>query len=136
MVSRILVLLLSFISFSSFAAPATQLRDNANLRLGCQQAPPTTSGDFCAGFKSSAYCHCLDKGMDPSVCDDMNQVYDAMMAYFRDSPEGPLAGACNYGQDQEDGVPKQVCIDDWNCYRNGGANSQAGLCSSTGQTCQ
>jgi len=135
MVSRILVLLLCFISLSCFASPAADLSASSDLRRGCPQAPATTSGDFCGGFKTSAYCHCIEKGMDASVCDDMNQVYDAMMAYFRDSPEGALAGACSYGEAQEDGVPKQVCMDDWNCYRNGGANSQGGLCSSTGQTC-
>ncbi|MES2216989.1 MAG: hypothetical protein V4501_01115 [Pseudomonadota bacterium] len=121
MVKKIMVLWLCFISCSSFAM----------LRHSCPQAPATTSGDFCSGFKASGYCHCIEEGMDGAVCENMPQVYQLMMDNFHNS----LAEACEFGESVEGGVPRQVCIDDWNCYRNGGANSDGGSCQSTGAAC-
>jgi hypothetical protein len=131
MVKRIIILLLCFISCSTFAVSATSSQPSSKLRMSCPQAPVNTSGDFCNGFKASGYCHCDEKGMDAAVCEDMNQVYSAMMGYFSNS----LDEACQYGEYEDGGVPKQVCIDDWNCYRNGGVNPQGGLCNSTGAKC-
>jgi hypothetical protein len=131
MMEKIMILLICFFSSASFALTMKDLQDLTPHPHGCQQAPPTTDPSFCGGFKSSANCHCLDSGMDDSVCSDMNRLYDAMIAYFNHS----LESACDFQQYQEGGVPKQVCIDDWNCYRKGGVNSNGGLCSSMGSAC-
>ena len=118
MIKKISVLLLCLLSTSVFAAPAKDFMHEMAKHGGCMQAPATTEGNFCIGFKASAYCHCIDSGMDGAVCEDMNQIYNDMIIYF-----SSVDNACDYQQGQDDGVPKQVCMDDWNCYRNGGTNS-------------
>ena len=131
MIRKLILLSLCFFSFTSFALSTPQATSLAALTHGCMQAPATDSYNFCIGFRASAYCHCIDSGMDSAVCEDMNQLYNDMIIYFNS-----VDSACDYQKAQDDGVPQQVCIDDWSCYRKGGRNSQGGLCSGTGQACQ
>lgn len=130
MMKKILMLVICSMSSASYALTVNELQHIQPPVHGCQQAPATTDPSFCNVFKTSANCHCLENGMDSSVCNDMNLVYSTMIDYF-----GSISSACDFQQYQSDGVPKQVCIDDWNCYRNGGTNSHGGLCSSTGNAC-
>lgn len=93
----------------------------------CPQADPVTSPNFCSSFKYAAKCHCVSSGLPDNMCDDMNEIYNRMMAIF-----GSVERACRYQQD----TAPQICMDDWKCYRSGGTDSQGNLCSSTGNPCQ
>jgi hypothetical protein len=96
------------------------------IHANCSQALPTDNPAFCASFKSVAECHCTSSGLPPGMCQDMTTIYNRMVKIF-----GSQQKACEYQKD----VPTQQCMDDWNCYRSGGRDSQGKLCSSTGQVC-
>lgn len=91
----------------------------------CPQALPTNHKNFCASFKKSAICHCSDSLPD-GMCQNMDTLYSRMISVF-----GSLEKACEYQKD----TATQTCIDDWNCYRKGGKDSQGRSCSSTGKKC-
>jgi hypothetical protein len=114
--NKALVVSLSyFLSASCFAFAA------------CPQALPTSDAGFCPTFQAAAQCHCSSKGLPKSMCQDMPKLYDRMISMF-----GTLERACAFQHDTD----TQTCIDDWNCYRNGGKDSKDGLCSATGNPCQ
>lgn len=97
--------------------------------FACGQAVPTTAANFCSSFQSVAMCHCNEKTsppLRPIVCANMGSLYTAMMARFHN-----LTAACQYQKD----TTTQECIDDWNCYRNGGVNSQGAACSGNRKAC-
>ena len=93
----------------------------------CPQALPDNHSGFCASFKSVAECHCTESGLPKGMCQNMNSLYDRMISMF-----GSLQKACAYQHD----TTTQACIDDWNCYRIGNADSGGNLCSGTGHACQ
>lgn len=111
------MLALSFFSLSSFAADSY---------LQCMQALPASAPGFCASFKAVAACHCEESGVPKPQCQNMNLIYQFMIARF-----GSVDRACEYQRD----TSKQVCMDDWSCYRTGGKDSTGYLCSSTGKAC-
>jgi len=117
MMKWIAVLLLSFLSFSTFAA---------NHDLACGQALPASDPHFCASFKSVAVCHCTESGIPAGKCQNMNNIYQLMINLYK-----TVENACAHQHD----TSVQICIDDWKCYRNGGRDSQGRLCSSTGNAC-
>ena len=94
----------------------------------CGQADPIDSPTFCATFKAVAKCHCSESLPD-DMCDDMNMLYGFMLDM---TPGGTLDEACSMQSD----TSVQNCIDDWNCYRNGGKDSQGNSCSGTGRACE
>lgn len=94
--------------------------------MACPQAFPTVSPGFCNSFKTAAVCHCTSSGLPLGMCSNMVQLYNRMIAMF-----GSMDKACQFQRD----TSKQECIDDWNCYRLGGTNSNGELCSGTGSTC-
>ena len=115
---RIFILSLVYLfSFTSYAASSY---------LTCSQAAPTNDPSFCPSFKSVAICHCIESGIPAGKCQSMQYIYDLMIARFKSIQE-----ACKWQHDTD----MQTCIDDWNCYRQGGQNSQGQLCSSTGSAC-
>lgn len=61
------------------------------------------------------------------MCENIEQVYNIMMARY-----GSIDMACKFQRE----TSVQTCIDDWNCYRNGGQDSEGGFCSGTGQACR
>lgn len=108
---KIVAILLSTLSISSYA---------------CDPAVPATAANFCPSFKAAVYCYCTDVWKAGGVCADMNRVYEIMMA-----THGSLDRACEFQKN----TTKQICLDNWNCYRKGGRDSHGGLCSSTGRAC-
>lgn len=90
----------------------------------CQQAEATYSPQFCPSFKSVAECHCYP--LPPSMCQDMDKLYNRMIAIYRS-----VENACKSQHD----TSIQNCIDDWHCYREGGVDSTGQLCSGTGNKC-
>lgn len=114
---RILLLAACLCSFSAFAA---------NMYSNCPQSLPTSDIGFCPSFKSVAECHCVESGLPKSKCKNMRDIYLLMIARF-----GTIQKACEFQHD----TPTQVCVDDWNCYRSGGRDSQGKLCSTTGNAC-
>lgn len=93
----------------------------------CPQALPTSDAGFCPSFKSVAECHCVESGLPKKMCQDVQVIYNRMIAMF-----GSVQKACEYQHD----TSTQNCIDDWNCYRLGGKDSQGKLCGGTGNACK
>ena len=93
----------------------------------CPPSSSTNTINFCSSFKASAECYCTSSGLPKGMCNNMTQLYNRMISMF-----GSLQRACEF----QHNTPTQNCIDDWNCYRNGGNNSQNELCSSTGKACE
>lgn len=116
MIRKIVFFFICFFSVSSFAAT-----------LSCAQAEDTNKPGFCSSFKSVAKCHCTDSGMPSSMCSDMKQIYKVMLDTF-----GTVERACAL----QPHTTKQICVDDWNCYRLGGKDSKGRLCSGTGKECE
>ncbi len=115
MIEKILVLFMYL--FSIFGATTV---------FACPMATPTTSAEFCQSFKVAAQCHCSSSGLPARMCQDMNIIYERMLAVFRD-----VKKACEFQHD----TSVQNCIDSWHCYRDGGLNSNNELCSGTGSSC-
>lgn len=112
MIKRIAVVFMSLFAASVFA---------------CAKALPVDDAGFCASFKEVATCHCTSSGLPAGMCQDMNSLYKRMLALF-----GSLQRACEYQKH----TSTQDCVDNWNCYRKGGIDSQGRLCSSTQLACQ
>ncbi|MDP3559196.1 MAG: hypothetical protein Q8R79_02425 [Legionellaceae bacterium] len=95
--------------------------------VACPKALPTEDVNFCASFKSVATCHCTASGLPLSLCQDMGILYQRMIIIFKS-----LEKACEY----QKYTSAQDCIDNWNCYRRGGFDSQGHACSTTQLACQ
>lgn len=94
----------------------------------CGQSAPDYDTNFCPSFKSAVECYCEQEDKMPSsFCSNMNAVYSAMISTY-----GSLETACK----NQSHASYQTCVDDWNCYRKGGKDSNGNLCSSTGNACQ
>jgi hypothetical protein len=95
--------------------------------FSCPMALPTDNVNFCSSFKTAAICHCTSSGLPSGMCQDLNALYSRMISIF-----GSLKKACEYQKH----TSTQDCIDNWNCYRLGGVDSQGKLCSSTKLPCR
>jgi hypothetical protein len=115
---RIFILLTFFSGFSFFAASAYS---------NCPPSLPDDNVNFCASFQQVAECHCVQSGLPKKMCQDMNTLYNRMVSVF-----GSLQATCRYQHD----TSVQLCVDNWNCYRQGGQDSSGKLCNSTGKSCQ
>lgn len=100
-------------SFSTYAA-------------SCPSATPSNAPGFCQSFKTAAECHCNSSGLPRGMCNNLNLLYKRMIDTF-----GSLQKACEF----QHNTSAQECVDDWNCYRNGGLTSNSELCSGTGSAC-
>jgi hypothetical protein len=102
--------LLSFLSFipSSF----------------CLALPPDNPA-FCASFQAEAKRHCVSSGLLPFMCNNMNFIYDSMIARFQSQQK-----ACEYQKE----TSTKDCMDGWDCYRLG-HDGQGKLCNSAGKPC-
>ena len=94
----------------------------------CTPAAPTNTSNFCQSFKTVAPCYCAANGVPSIVCNNMSMelLYKRMISYY-----GSLGQACH---GQKNTTP-QDCLNNWNCYRLGGKDSQGRLCSGTGKAC-
>ena len=95
--------------------------------FACSTALPTDDVNFCSSFKSVATCYCTSSGLPSGMCQDMNQLYNRMVIVF-----GSLKKACDY----QHYTNAQDCMNNWNCYLNGGIDSAGKSCSSTQMACQ
>lgn len=91
----------------------------------CPQAEPASSPGFCESFKAVAACHCTSRGIPAGMCKNLQLIYSRMVGTF-----GSLQNACDW---QSHGT-SQECVEDWNCYLQGGFSS-TGPCSGTGHSC-
>ena len=96
-------------SISCFAA-TDFFAKNISLE-SCGKAPPTSSTQFCQEFEKIAKCNCKHQKPNSSACDDIDKVYELMMASFHNS----LKEACEYAADTQD-TTVQECINDWNYF--------------------
>ena len=92
----------------------------------CPRATASSSLDFCSSFAVAAECHCQASGLRRDMCLNHDVLYKRMIITF-----GSLQRACEFQHD----TTAQECIDDWNCFRNGGVTSDNQLCSGTGKAC-
>ena len=111
---KIALLFACFFSTISFALPTS-----------CPPATPTNSPTFCSSFQIAAECYC-SQSLPHGMCANMGTLYNRMISMF-----ATLQRACEF----QHNTSTQTCIDDWNCYRLGGKDSQGQLCSSTGNAC-
>lgn len=99
----------------------------------CKPNPVVTSdtkNDFCTTFSESV-ASCWPpvgshKNFTPA---QMKFNYNLMVRFY-----GSLKAACNKSAPSNGSTPQQ-CIDQWNCYINGGIDSQGGQCSGTKKSC-
>ena len=119
--------MIGFTSVANSALPSFILWFIPKTHQHCPQALPTSDPSFCPSFKSIGECHCTASGLPAGMCKDMNSIFNRMISVF-----GSIKRACEYQKD----TSTQMCIDDWNCYRSGGKDSQNNLCSGTGKACQ
>lgn len=111
---KLIVLLISLISISCYAAPNDfpLLNNKTIITANCEKALPISNPAFCSSFKSVAYCHCaVEHGMPPTACNDMKRIYQIMVATY-----GSLWNACS-PKVQKD-VSQQECYDDWTFYNS------------------
>ncbi len=94
----------------------------------CPKTKPMDSKKFCSSFEGVVKCVCLANIHSSFMCRSMSVIYMTILAKF-----GSIEKFCNDKHQYR--VPPQQCIDEWNCYRNGGKNSQGVLCSGTGNRC-
>lgn len=92
----------------------------------CPSALPTNAPNFCASFKSVAKCYCTSSGLPAGMCEDMNQLALRLKAVF-----GSLENACK----SQKYTSAEDCMDNWNCYLNGGIDSRNRICSSNYRAC-
>ena len=111
MIKNVLAVFIYFFSVASFA---------------CTNALPTDNPNFCSSFKTAAACYCA-LSIPAPMCQDMNVIYNRMIAYF-----GTLQAACQFQKH----TTTQDCIDNWNCYRQGGVDSRGRICSSSRLPCR
>lgn len=95
--------------------------------LDCPRALPTNSPGFCASFRTAAVCYCTSSGLPAGMCQNMKALYERMILVF-----GSLQRACEH----QKYTTTQDCIDNWQCYKLGGSDSQGRLCSSTRNACE
>ena len=92
----------------------------------CPKSRPSNDNKFCSSFEEAASCHCSTSGLPKNMCQDMETVYQRMLIVFSTQQQ-----ACEYQQN----TPTQRCIDNWNCYRLGGKDSEGHPCGATGRSC-
>lgn len=95
--------------------------------FACTNAQPTDSVNFCSTFKAAATCYCSASGLPASMCQNMKMLNARMIIVF-----GSLQKACEY----QHYTSAQDCINNWNCYLQGGIDSNGKLCSSTQRPCE
>ena len=93
--------------------------------IACGFAKSTDDPQFCHSFAQVARCTCEEK-MPDFMCKSVDQVYDIMILRYQSQEN-----ACHH----QTRTSFQTCMDDWNCYRLGGKDSNGNLCSSTGKAC-
>ncbi len=112
MIKKLLATSIYFFSISGFA---------------CTNAQPTDSVQFCSTFKAAATCYCSASGLPGSMCQNMKALSARMIIVF-----GSLQKACEH----QHYTSAQDCVNNWNCYLQGGIDSNGKLCSSTQQPCE
>ena len=95
--------------------------------FSCSSALPSNDPGFCQSFHVAAECYCVASGLPKKMCSNMNLLFQRMIGTL-----GSIENACRF----QHNTSFQECVDDWNCYRFGGTNSQGELCSSTGAPCE
>lgn len=117
---KIIALLLCALSIPSFATTdiITPFVSPSSAPTECAEAPPTTDPTFCTKFKSIAKCHCMaDGGLPAGMCQDMNTIYNRMIAAF-----GTQDKACHWQAESGSEIREKdpsLCVADWDCYRKG-----------------
>jgi hypothetical protein len=92
----------------------------------CPQALAIDDPGFCQSFSQVAQCHCQSSGLPARMCSNVQLVYQRMISTF-----GSVERACKYQKD----TSYDICMQDWQCYLNGGSRADGALCSQTGQAC-
>lgn len=104
------------------ASPVFPVSSTDQASNQCVVASDTVS-NFCDLFKS-AVTDCSPLPLS------MHALYAMMVTVY-----GTLQTACQK-QASQYGSDPQTCVDQWNCYWNGGKDSHGGLCSGTGKLCE
>lgn len=110
------------ISFSCLAATTFIFPvQNPSSVTACPDSPSHLASNFCPGFYTAVMCNC-DEHFPAGYCEGslhVQGIYNKMIAMY-----GSLATACQ----KNDPAAPQECIDQWNCYLNGGKDAAGRNC--------
>lgn len=95
--------------------------------LACPDSYSTDHPEFCPSFKTAAICYCSQSGLPSVFCQNVDFVYQRMISFF-----GSLERACKHQKH----TSVEKCIDNWNCYLQGGYDSEGKPCSNTTKPCK
>ena len=92
---------------------------------GAQNCAVASDSDsqFCVNFKKAVQGCCPIPGLS------MQKIYNMMIAVY-----GSLQNACEKNAAKYGGTA-QTCLDQWNCYWNGGKDSVGNSCDGDGVRC-
>lgn len=94
--------------------------------FACPQALPVDDPGFCQSFSDVARCYCQSQGLPARMCSNVQLIYNRMISTF-----GSIDRACRYQRENT----YQNCLDDWQCFLNGGVLADGRVCSGTGLPC-
>lgn len=120
---KVFSIALVFFSLSAMAnatifPPGLVLKPKENCSVANDDTPT-----FCTDFKNTVQS-CCPIGKLP-----MQDIYHLAISTY-----GNLQNACAKEAAQYGGTV-QACIDQWNCYWNGGEDSEGNLCDADGKAC-
>ena len=124
MTKKLTYLLMYLLCYSIYATSSTSILSSA---INCTHALASNDPGFCISFRIAAQCHCTSAGLPIGMCTNMKLLFQRMVSTF-----GTVRRACEF----QKYTSTQNCIDNWNCYNNGGNNSAHQLCNSTGNVCE
>jgi hypothetical protein len=124
-ISAVLIYFFSMLTLTSAHASLTHYF--VPFAASCGNAVDTDHPGFCSSFKTVAVCYCINSGLPPLMCQDMDMLYARLISVF-----GSIQKACEYQKDTSPGK----CMDDWHCFHDGMKNAHGKLCSSTGKSCR
>ena len=122
MIRKIICVCVLLFTVNVVASPIFPISSEYHATQQCTVTSDTVS-NFCDLFKS-AVTSCSPLPLS------MHALYSMMITVY-----GTLQTACNK-QASQYGSDPQTCVDQWNCYWNGGKDSKGGLCSGTGKLCE
>jgi len=114
-----LIILLTSFSISAFSYTVFPIVHSIESCAVASDSDP----QFCVNFKTAV------QGCSPIKNLSMQKIYKMMVAVY-----GSLQNACAKNAAKYGGTA-QTCIDQWNCYWNGGQDSVGNTCDGNGVRC-
>ncbi|MCX7122054.1 MAG: hypothetical protein NTZ67_09860 [Gammaproteobacteria bacterium] len=120
----------SIFTINAFAIENLFAPASVNVKACAPVSQDDTSG-FCGLFTPAVICQCdaMAGSLAPIECDTVSHIYSSMLSMYG------LQGGCTMAYEQGWATSVKACIEQWNCYNNGGKDADGNLCSGTGKAC-